>query len=141
MSDWVSCYRMSWLRWIDCVVVVVFRECCDGTASRIARVSVRVVSWLKEFNSFWKYDPQNTFFFFDDSKNWTSFQHDSQNWTNFFIFIWLQNWTLLLKTHRNWTLLLNMTQSINLSFWENMTQRIELYFSNKKWHKQLKLFN
>ena len=41
VSDRVSCYRMSRLNWLGCAVDVVF-----GTASRIARVSVRVVSCL-----------------------------------------------------------------------------------------------
>ena len=69
-------------------------------------------NWLKELNSFFfGYDSKNwTLFFWYDSKNWTYFQYDSKYW--------------IFQTKI-------MTQRIHFLFIKNMTQRIELFFSDK----------
>ena len=119
-----------------------------------SNMTQRIEHFLQEFDK----QSKNCFLFKNDSKNWTFFEkYVSKNSTflkkkrcledfsekfhsNFKTFFWMTQRIEFLfnMTHRNWTLLLNMSQSINLSFLEKMTQRIEPLCPI--WLKELNLF-
>ena len=120
--------------------------------------------WLKETNTFlntternehFEYDSKNwTFFFFHDTKSWTSCQCDSKSWTffpvalkelNFFFFNMTQELNpfchskelnlLLFHDAKNWTHFFgdsmeHSSDPKNWTFFLNTTHRIELFFWN-----------
>ena len=145
-----------WMRGIELNPFLNMTQRIVTFFSMTQRIEPSFWTFLNELNPFFlkKYDLQELNLLFQhDSKNWTFFYIDSKNWTFF-----LHNSTTSASSikydlrkydSKNWHLFLVWLKELNLRFYVtqwieplfSLTQRIELFFCQEIWLKELNFFH